>query len=65
VDKSQYEDDRVEIGPTKLALDEWQVAGLTLPNLQRMRQYRLDRLMQHIIDRDYRALLLLDPLNIR
>ncbi|MDG2237476.1 MAG: hypothetical protein AAEJ59_02325 [Arenicellales bacterium] len=34
-DNSANEDDRVEIGPTKLALDERQVAGLTLPNLQR------------------------------
>ena len=64
-DGSPNDDNRVEIGPTKLALDEWKAAGLTLPNLARMRQYRLDRLVQHITDRDYGAILLFDPLNIR
>ena len=29
--------DRVEIGPTHLAFDEWAAAGLDIPNLPKMR----------------------------
>ncbi|MEP3054452.1 dimethylsulfonioproprionate lyase DddP [Ascidiaceihabitans sp.] len=57
--------DRIEIGPTQLAFKEWEAAGLTLPNLDKMRQYRHVRLTQHIIDRGYAGLLMFDPLNIR
>jgi Xaa-Pro aminopeptidase len=57
--------DRIEIGPTRLALDEWQAAGLTLPDLPRMRRYRWERLVDHIVARDYGGLLVFDPLNIR
>jgi len=57
--------DRVEIGPTQLAFDEWAGAGLTLPNLERMREHRWRRLTQHIVDRGYGGLLMFDPLNIR
>ncbi|QBF32707.1 dimethylsulfonioproprionate lyase DddP [Thalassococcus sp. S3] len=57
--------DRVEIGPTRLAFAEWEAAGLTLPNLKEMREYRWHRLTQHIVDRDYGGLLMFDPLNIR
>lgn len=57
--------DRVEIGPTHLAFGEWEAAGLTLPNLPTMREYRWRRLTQHIVDRGYGGLLMFDPLNIR
>ncbi|NNF25095.1 MAG: aminopeptidase P family protein [Rhodobacteraceae bacterium] len=57
--------DRVEIGPTPLAFAEWEAAGLTLPNLAAMREYRWARLTQHIVDRDLGGLLMFDPLNIR
>ncbi|WGH78970.1 dimethylsulfonioproprionate lyase DddP [Jannaschia ovalis] len=57
--------DRVEIGPTPLAFAEWRAAGLALPDLARMRAYRLDRLRDAIAARDYGGLLLFDPLNIR
>ena len=57
--------DRIEIGPTRLAFREWDAAGLTLPNLDGMREYRWRRLTQHIVDRDYAGLLMFDPLNIR
>lgn len=57
--------DRIEIGPTQLAFNEWAAAGLTLPNLPAMREYRWSRLTQHIVDRDYGGLLIFDPLNIR
>ena len=57
--------DRIEIGPTQLAFREWEAAGLTLPNLARMREHRWKRLTQAIVDRGYGGLLLFDPLNIR
>jgi len=57
--------DRIEIGPTQLAFKEWGAAGLTLPNLDAMRDYRWRRLTQHIIDRNCGGLLIFDPLNIR
>ena len=64
-DNTPNNKNRVEIGPTKLAYDEWQSAGLTLPNLPRMREYRWKRLTDHIVKRGYGGLLLFDPLNIR
>ena len=57
--------DRIEIGPTQLAFREWEAAGLTLPNLARMREHRWTRLTQAIVDRGYGGLLMFDPLNIR
>jgi len=57
--------DRVEIGPTQLAFAEWRAAGLTLPNLPAMRDYRWNRLTSHVVARDYGGVLLFDPLNIR
>ncbi|MDC1297886.1 DUF3445 domain-containing protein, partial [Octadecabacter sp.] len=64
-DGTPNDNDRVEIGPSQLAFDEWEAAGLTLPNLQNMRNYRWKRLTQHIVDRGYGGLLMFDPLNIR
>lgn len=64
-DGSPNDNDRVEIGPTQLAFAEWAAAGLALPDLGRMREYRWARLVQALVDRDYGGLLLYDPLNIR
>jgi len=64
-DNTPNEADRIEIGPTRLAYDEWAAAGLALPDLQAMRRYRWARLTRHIVDRDYAGLLMFDPLNIR
>ncbi|WP_300014685.1 dimethylsulfonioproprionate lyase DddP [uncultured Roseobacter sp.] len=64
-DGSPNDMDRVEIGPTQLAFAEWANAGLELPNLAAMRAYRHARLTQHIVDRGYAGLLMIDPLNIR
>ncbi len=64
-DGSANDMDRVEIGPTVLAFNEWAEAGLQLPDLPRMREHRWRRLVQFIQARDYGALLLFDPLNIR
>jgi Xaa-Pro aminopeptidase len=64
-DRTPNNKDRVEIGPTKLAYDEWHQSGLALPDLPRMREYRWERLTNHIVQRGYGGLLLFDPLNIR
>ena len=64
-DGTPNDNDRVEIGPTQLAFREWEAAGLTLPNLQKMREFRHHRLTQTLVDRDYGGLLMFDPLNIR
>lgn len=64
-DGSPNDNDRVEIGPTRLALREWEVAGLTLPDLAQMRNYRWQRLVQGVVARDCGGLLMFDPLNIR
>lgn len=64
-DGTPNDQNRIEIGPTQLAFQEWQEAALTLPDLQNMRHYRWQRLTRHIVARDYGGLLLFDPLNIR
>ncbi|KMW57169.1 metallopeptidase, family M24 [Candidatus Rhodobacter oscarellae] len=64
-DGSPNDANRVEIGPTELAFREWEAAGLALPNLAEMRRYRWQRLVGHIQQRDYGALVVFDPLNIR
>lgn len=64
-DGSPADNDRIEIGPTPLAFSEWEAAGLTPPNLAQMRRFRLDRLVNGLKERDYGALLITDPLNIR
>ena len=56
---------KVEIGPSKLALDEWHEAGLKLPNLSKMRQYRLNRITRKLFESSLDGVLLFDPLNIR
>lgn len=58
-------EDRVEIGPTPLAFTEWQAAGLSPPNLDAMRQYRLNRIIAQLHDQDCAGVLLFDPLSIR
>lgn len=64
-DNTPNDADRIEIGPTRLAFDEWEAAGLQLPDLQAMRRHRWERLTRHVVDRDYAGILLFDPLNIR
>ncbi len=59
------DNDRIEIGPTPLAYAEWEAAGLTLPNLHALRQFRLDRLVGQLAASDYGGVLMFDPLNIR
>ncbi|MEL7429023.1 MAG: dimethylsulfonioproprionate lyase DddP, partial [Pseudomonadota bacterium] len=64
-DGSPADNDRIEIGPTPLAFFEWEQAGIKAPDLMEMRRYRKNRLLNEIIKRDYGAVLMTDPLNIR
>lgn len=64
-DGSADNNDRVEIGPTQLAFDEWRELGLTAPNLEAMRSYRLERIVEQLQAHDLAGILLFDPLNIR
>ena len=63
-DNTPNDVDRVEIGPTKLAFDEWKALGLELPDLQEMRRFRHNRLMSGVNSRGYGAIVVFDPLNI-
>jgi Xaa-Pro aminopeptidase len=54
-----------ELGPGNLAISEWRERGLSLPNLDAMRQYRLNRVREQLRARDYAGIILYDPLNIR
>ena len=64
-DNTPDDNDRVEIGPTALAFDEWKQAGLDCPDLQAMRQFRWQRMTNQIQKRELAGLLMFDPLNIR
>ena len=64
-DMTPNDNDRVEIGPTALAFQEWEAAGLTAPDMPALREYRLSRLQEQIRKHDCAGLLLFDPLNIR
>lgn len=64
-DGSPNDNDRVEIGPTDLAFNEWEALGLSCPNLTAMREFRLERIKAELVKRDLAGVLLFDPLNIR
>ncbi|QIE57757.1 aminopeptidase P family protein [Pikeienuella piscinae] len=64
-DNTPDDNDRIEIGPTRLAYDEWAAAGLECPDLPAMRLHRLKRIRESLAARDLAAVLLTDPLNIR
>ena len=64
-DGTPNDNDRVEIGPTQFAFREWEAAGLTLPNLAKMREFRLKRIVDAINLRGWGGVLVFDPLNIR
>ena len=55
----------LEIGPGEPAIGEWAAAGLTLPDLVSMRQYRLDRVVRQLDLQGYDGIIVMDPLNIR
>lgn len=56
---------RHELGPGKIALAEWEQAGLRLPDMQQIRQYRLDRVRAELKKHDCAGIVLYDPVNVR
>ncbi|MCR9256460.1 MAG: Xaa-Pro peptidase family protein [Alphaproteobacteria bacterium] len=64
-DGTPDDNDRVEIGPTKLAFDEFAARGITPPDMPKLREYRLERIRTELRKRDLAGILLFDPLNIR
>jgi len=53
------------IGYGELAESEWKKAGLSEPNLDEMRRYRLHRIREQLRKNDLAGIHLYDPLNIR
>lgn len=53
------------LGPGEPALTEWHAAGLALPDLPAMRQYRLERIRQQLRHADLAGIVLYDPVNVR
>lgn len=53
------------IGPGPALEQEWIDAGLELPDLDAMRQYRLDRTVEQLDLMGYDGIVLMDPMNIR
>ena len=51
-DGTPLDPDRLEIGPTDVAFAEWAALGITAPNVERMRRYRLDRTVAEINRRE-------------
>lgn len=64
-DNTPDDDDRVEIGPTPLAFEEWRNDGLECPDLPAMREFRWKKLTDAIVERGLAGLLMYDPLNVR
>lgn len=64
-DNTPSDNNRIEIGPSQLAFDEWAALGLQPPDMVALREYRLERVKQQLRARDYAGILLFDPLNIR
>ncbi|TAL81776.1 MAG: aminopeptidase P family protein [Candidimonas sp.] len=54
-----------QFGPGELATNEWLAAGLELPDLDQVRQYRLSRVRESLRKFDYAGILLYDPVNVR
>ncbi len=53
---------RVEIGPTDLAFEEWAALDLTPPDLPSLRDYRLSRLVGELQRRDFWGIVDVRPL---
>ncbi len=64
-DNTPDDNDRIEIGPSKIAFDEWASLGLECPDIPALREYRLERIREQLRKNDYAGILLFDPLNLR
>ena len=56
---------RHELGPGKIAIAEWEKAGLRMPDIPTIRQYRLDRVRQELRRQGCAGIVLYDPVNVR
>jgi Xaa-Pro dipeptidase len=54
-----------DLGPGGLAIGEWQALGLELPDMAALRAWRLARVRAELARRDYAAIVVTDPINIR
>lgn len=53
------------LGPGELAVSEWRALGLDLPDMNTVRSYRLQRVLDRLHELDYGGIVLFDPLNAR
>lgn len=53
------------LGPGEPALGEWAAAGLSLPDMDAVRDYRFRRVLSKLHEFDYGGIVLFDPLNVR
>ena len=53
------------LGPGELAESEWLSAGLASPDMTKIREYRLQRVREKLLEFDCAGILLYDPVNIR
>ena len=64
-DEDIYSLNKHTLGPGALAESEWAEAGLLSPNMTSIREYRLQRVRDKLIEFDCAGILLYDPVNIR
>ena len=64
-DEDIYSLNKHTLGPGALAESEWVEAGLVSPNMTSIREYRLQRVRDKLIEFDCAGILLYDPVNIR
>jgi Xaa-Pro aminopeptidase len=64
-DEDIYSLNKHALGPGALAESEWASAGLASPNMTSIREYRLQRVRDKLIEFDCAGILLYDPVNIR
>ncbi len=55
----------INLGPGPVVEAEWLAAGLELPDLGAMREYRINRVRAQLIEMGYDGAILRDPMNIR
>jgi Xaa-Pro aminopeptidase len=53
------------LGPGEPAVTEWNEMGLGMPDLGVVREYRLQRVREQLIEQNYGGIVLFDPLNVR
>ena len=54
-----------DLGPGAFAVDEWHELGLAVPDFLALRGQRLARVREQLAQRDYAAILIADPINLR